>query len=305
MLVDYAHSWMDGTLFVWCQTDIPCHLWLRWTDKEERMHLTQKERRGATHMSDPYYCFVEWNEVEQNEPGDTTTHTFNFSGWVECIRRWWFLHGTEGDIESPSTSAIFTAHAFDQEDAMSLKHTDLIEKEVDGVIDHADHSIPNVKLQTPPIWEFRQVITLTAPAGQITFSAIGEEYSMLRLTGFLRGDVAAHVVLRMFFNGDYGNHYNTEVMTAQMAACSCWYHSGNYIHCGTVHSSVFSVFEALIQNLLGSAHRLTHSRTGYPGYSSVCAGRWEMTSHIQELELSPGTGVFQTGSKLIIEGTKL
>lgn len=64
MLVDYAHSWMDGTLFVWCQTDIPCHLWLRWTDKEERMHLTQKERRGATHMSDPYYCFVEWNEVE-------------------------------------------------------------------------------------------------------------------------------------------------------------------------------------------------------------------------------------------------
>jgi len=149
LLVDYAHAWVGDILYVACETDIPCHLWLRWTDKEERVHLRPEEDRGLAKLATPYYCFVEWNQVEQNEPGDTSIHSFNFGSWGPCQRRWWHLWGHEEGIESPSTSCIFTAHYQDYEEANSLRHIDLTDKEVAGVIDHADFSVTPGKLVEP------------------------------------------------------------------------------------------------------------------------------------------------------------
>lgn len=102
---------------------------------------------GYAFMTDPKYCLVEYNEVEQNEPGDTLSHTFNFPGWAVCEWRWWYIVATVDGAPSPSASCIFQAHYLDQEEAESLKHTDLIEKEVAGVIDHADNSITADKLE--------------------------------------------------------------------------------------------------------------------------------------------------------------
>jgi len=147
LTTEYAHSWLENLLYVACVTDVPCHLWLRWTDKEEHIHPRQKDRRGVLFLSVPDYCFVEWQEVEQNEAGDTIHHTFNFDTWGTCQRRWWHLRGQIGGADSPSTSPIFTAHYEEQEKAMSLKHTDLIDKNPGGIIDHADDSVTAAKLE--------------------------------------------------------------------------------------------------------------------------------------------------------------
>jgi len=145
-LTYYAHAWLGPILYVYAETDVPVHLYLRWTDKEEQIHLHTEVDRGLAKLGDPKYCFVQWREVEQNEPGDTISHTFSFAGWAHCNWRWWMFRGTAAGADTPSNTCIFSAHYLDQEKAVSLKHTDLLEKEVAGVIDHADRSITPIKL---------------------------------------------------------------------------------------------------------------------------------------------------------------
>lgn len=146
LLLEYAHAWIGAILYIACTSDIACHMFLRWTAKPIGMHNRATDLGGFGFMTDPKYCFVEYNEVEQNEPGDTLSHTFNFGGWATCEWRWWLMVATVGGAPSPSATCIFQAHYLDQEEAVSLKHTDLVAKEVAGVIDHADDSITVAKL---------------------------------------------------------------------------------------------------------------------------------------------------------------
>ncbi len=81
LIINYAHSWQGDTLFIAVATDVPCHLYLRWTDVEEQVHIREKLLRGLMVLGNPKFCFVEWAEVEQNEAGDTLNHTFNFATW--------------------------------------------------------------------------------------------------------------------------------------------------------------------------------------------------------------------------------
>ena len=81
LIIAYNQWWLSDTLWVKCTTDVPVHLFLRWTDKREWMHLHAETIRGATLMKDPKYCFVEWQEVEQEEAGDTLEHTIPFQFW--------------------------------------------------------------------------------------------------------------------------------------------------------------------------------------------------------------------------------
>lgn len=172
LLTEYAHAWIADTLFIAVTTDVPVHLYLRWTDKPLRMHNRSTSLGGYGFMTDPKYCFVEWRQVEQNEPGDTLSHTFDFASWFECQRRWWGFVGTVGGTPSPSATCVFSAHYLDYERADSLKHTDLVEKEVAGVIDHADASITPAKLQQPPLqWEECQMMTYQV-ALDMTWSTI-------------------------------------------------------------------------------------------------------------------------------------
>jgi len=60
-------------------TDIPVHLFLRWTDKPPLTHPTTELRRGLLVQTATRYCFVAFSENEQLEPGDTLTHTFRTS----------------------------------------------------------------------------------------------------------------------------------------------------------------------------------------------------------------------------------
>lgn len=113
LLTKYEHQWVADTLYVEVVTDVPCHLFLRWTDKPLRLHNRSTTLGGYYFMTDPKYCFVEWRQVEQDEPGDTLVHTFSFAEWAECQTRWWGFVGTVGSTASPSATSVFTAHYLD------------------------------------------------------------------------------------------------------------------------------------------------------------------------------------------------
>jgi len=91
-------------------TDIPVHLFLRWTDKEPLKHPLTEYRRGIYVPIGTRYCFVAWKEVEQEEAGDTLTHTFILCDWLVCETRWFYVIGTKQAEESPSASPLLYYH---------------------------------------------------------------------------------------------------------------------------------------------------------------------------------------------------
>ena len=93
---------------VTCYTNYACHLWLRWTNVPTQKHVNPIVVRGAPVGTFIDQCFVVYNDIEQNEPGDTFTHTFTVEPWPPCQTRWFYFWGTVGGVLSPSASAIFT-----------------------------------------------------------------------------------------------------------------------------------------------------------------------------------------------------
>lgn len=110
ILTAYSHSWLNGTLTVTTRTNIACHQWLRWTDIPFRVHLRTEMDRGLAKLGEPDYCFVQYNDIEQNEAGDTTEHTFTWLGWFDCRRCWYYFWATISTALSPSNTAIFELH---------------------------------------------------------------------------------------------------------------------------------------------------------------------------------------------------
>lgn len=100
---------MDG-FTITLTTDVPCHLWLFYTFKEPWVHPIAKTSRGLTAPWWAYWCYVNWIVVEQDEPGDTTIHTFQITGLVTCNRIWFRFHGNIASVSSPSDSSIFEKH---------------------------------------------------------------------------------------------------------------------------------------------------------------------------------------------------
>lgn len=91
-------------------TDIPVHLFMRWTTTKPLTHPTELYRRGISLPNATRFCFVTWKENEQVEPGDTYTHTFIKYNWPVCQTRWFYFLGTKQAEESPSASPIFELH---------------------------------------------------------------------------------------------------------------------------------------------------------------------------------------------------
>lgn len=113
LLTDYTHSWLNGVLTVTTVSDVSCHMWLRWTTVPPRLHLRSEEDRGLKKLGTPDYCFVEYDDIEQNEAGDTLEHTFTWPGWATCYRRWYLFWATINGNRSPSNTAIFELHYLD------------------------------------------------------------------------------------------------------------------------------------------------------------------------------------------------
>lgn len=88
-------------------TDIPVHLYMRYTCIKPRKHPIERYRRGLALPWNTYYCFVAWKEVEQDEEGDTLDHTYTFTDWEIGETRWFYFTGTKRIELTPSASPIF------------------------------------------------------------------------------------------------------------------------------------------------------------------------------------------------------
>jgi len=101
---------IDGGFTITITTDVACHLWLRQTPEPPQKHLIPVLQRGIYLHSDAYHCFVAYDDLEQNEPDDTTTHTFTWTGWKECMVKYFYFWGSIGLETSVSTTGYWKKH---------------------------------------------------------------------------------------------------------------------------------------------------------------------------------------------------
>lgn len=99
----------DGYIIV-VTTDVPCHLFMRWTTVKPQVHTVPVYRRGLYMHGDVYLCFVAYRDNEQEEAGDTLTHTFIKRNWPICQTRYFYFWGMVGAVVCKSTSASFELH---------------------------------------------------------------------------------------------------------------------------------------------------------------------------------------------------
>ncbi|MBA7629681.1 hypothetical protein ES703_37184 [subsurface metagenome] len=145
-LVDYGHSWMPGYLRLAFESDVPCHVTLRRTQYRPKLREVTELRRGLRKIVRPRYSFYTTKEFDQLDAGDTLYHTFDMTKYPTLTRHYFHFIATAGGEPTPSNSGIFQVDQDQQEEAISMRHIDLVDKEVAGVIDHADASIPPEKL---------------------------------------------------------------------------------------------------------------------------------------------------------------
>lgn len=88
----------------------PSHLWMRWTTAEPQEHTIPRTIRGVPLPADKRFCFVAYEDNEQEEEGDTLIHTFIKEPWPVCETRYFFFTGGSNSTTSPSTTAIFKKH---------------------------------------------------------------------------------------------------------------------------------------------------------------------------------------------------
>lgn len=109
-LKDLKYTWLsDGFQFV-AYTDVPCHLYCRMTTTQPRRHALPSGRRGTYLQGDVRFCFVVYEDNEQEEDGDTLVHTFIKPSWPVCETRWFYFIGSIDGVWSVSESPIFKFH---------------------------------------------------------------------------------------------------------------------------------------------------------------------------------------------------
>lgn len=102
----FIHSPLYNAWCVLVTTDVPCHLWLRWTNFQPRRHPRTRVLRGLPVVGDVYYCFVGYYDIEQQQAGDTLVHSFCVPFSPEMSKIFYYLHGTINNVPAPSTSPI-------------------------------------------------------------------------------------------------------------------------------------------------------------------------------------------------------
>ncbi|MBA7535455.1 hypothetical protein ES705_27711 [subsurface metagenome] len=108
MITDFQTTPNCEQVTVVIETDVPCHLWLRFTDETPRKHPKTVSRRGLRMGYDIRICFVAYKDLEQEEPGDTPTHTFIITGIPFCSSVYFYFYGTSAGETMVYTSAIFS-----------------------------------------------------------------------------------------------------------------------------------------------------------------------------------------------------
>jgi len=109
-LKDLQYYYLDDGFKLVATTDVPCHLWARMTTTPPRKHALPSYRRGLFMQGDIRFCFVVYEDNEQDEAGDTLIHTWHKSAWPICETRWFYFVGTILELPVVSESPIFQFH---------------------------------------------------------------------------------------------------------------------------------------------------------------------------------------------------
>lgn len=108
--LDLQYEYLNNGFKLIYYTDVPCHLYCRMTTTPPRRHSLPSMRRGLRITGDIRFCFVVYEDNEQQEPGDTLIHTFLKPVWPICETRWFYFIGFVYGDPSPSESPIFKFH---------------------------------------------------------------------------------------------------------------------------------------------------------------------------------------------------
>lgn len=117
-----SKKYVTGFEFI-LTTDVPCHLFMRWTLIVPKQHSIPVYRRGLAMHADKYFCFDVYTDNEQKEDGDTLIHTFHKKNWPICQTRYFYFHGNINGIASPSTTAIFEKHRTEEHKMYEKQYT--------------------------------------------------------------------------------------------------------------------------------------------------------------------------------------
>lgn len=91
-------------------TDVASHCTIRWTETAPLTHKKTALIRGLPLKDDIRFCFVVYDDLEQDEPGDTLSHTFTFPDWVICQTRYFYFFGSVSGESCVSSSPFFHFH---------------------------------------------------------------------------------------------------------------------------------------------------------------------------------------------------
>jgi len=91
-------------------TNVACHLWFRWTERPPYKYFFFDEKRGFPICKGAKMYMTNYYDQEQEEAGDTTTHTFYLEPWAGCTYRWYYLWGEVGGELSYSESPLLHYH---------------------------------------------------------------------------------------------------------------------------------------------------------------------------------------------------
>lgn len=119
-LLTYTAIAITGGFKIVVTTDVECRLYMRWTTFIPQKHLIPVMRRGIAIHDTPRICFVSYHQNDQQEPGQSLTHTFIKLNWPICQTRWFYFIGTILGVQSPSTSGIFELHRYRLPDCQLL-----------------------------------------------------------------------------------------------------------------------------------------------------------------------------------------
>ncbi len=109
-LLDLQYEYLPDGFKLTAYTDVPCHLYCRMTTSPPLKHSLPSMRRGMRITGDIRFCFVVFEDNEQEEAGDTLTHTWLKDVWPICETRWFYFVGEQGGESSVSETAIFKFH---------------------------------------------------------------------------------------------------------------------------------------------------------------------------------------------------
>jgi len=107
LITSFAVSCALNTCIFTCTTDVACHLTAHVTPQRPIVRRVPYSKRGADLTLSSVTCFVEVDDVEQAEAGDTYTHTFNIPFPLYDHTYYWYLTGTISSQPCTSISQIF------------------------------------------------------------------------------------------------------------------------------------------------------------------------------------------------------